>query len=102
VLEPLHIDQFAAKPDPFYLQASSLLVRRSTAKLDLSTRSQHPMPGKIIRRIGAQQPSYRAMIKWIARSRRNPSIGAYLSRWNRENDAAKGLVAHFICPGAIP
>lgn len=31
VLEPLHVDQFAAKPDPFYLQASSLLVRRSTA-----------------------------------------------------------------------
>jgi hypothetical protein len=93
VLEAVHGDAPRYELDAFQPEASALLVGGGSLQLDLAARAEDAMPGERVRRIGAQQAGYGAVIARVSGSGGDSTIGAYLARGDGEDHTTEGEVA---------
>jgi hypothetical protein len=101
MLIEVHIDSLAGEPHSLKFQSKTLFECSFMPQLDLSACSNHPMPRKKVRQVGAEQPRYGAMIEQVSGSFRNSAVRADLAGGNGKNHVTKGLVTKFVCPSAI-
>ena len=93
VFVQLHIDAIAGEDNAFELEPCALLAGGRSRQLDRTTGAYDALPGKLIRRIGAQQPGYGAVVPGVACGGGYPAVSADTSGRDGEDDAAEGAVA---------
>ena len=95
VLVQFHIDAPPPERHAFHLQTQALIERRMSAQLDLTPRSQNPVPGETTRR--AQGAGYQPRSAWISGGLGDRSVGGNVSAGHSLN-GGDDTIAHLDFP----
>jgi hypothetical protein len=91
-----HIHPLTFDLDSLHPETHPLLFSKLTFCSNLPVRPEDALPRKSGQRLSSKQSCDAAMVKWIARSQRNTSVGRNPSFWDRMYDLTEGTIARFI------
>jgi len=101
VLVLRHVDAPAAKLDSLHSETEALFGCGFATQLDLAARSDDALPGKSVRRIGAQQAGDGPMVERVACGSCDLTVGRDLAPRHGVNDATEGVVALLVLAEAF-